>query len=164
MTLDLQLHDLITEAANHQIAPIVIKQAIVPVFEPIAQQLQHLDFYLLRNTQDDWIISVLSKNPQNNNPQSDRLRDKSAKKVIYAFSSLKDAQNFPTTKAQDLLAVQMPVIQILFQFFIIQQLDSLIFFDQQGNLKQGLEVDQADLRNQIQSRILQLNSLPPDIA
>lgn len=164
MTLDLQLKDLITEAANHQVAPIVIKQAIVPVFEPIARQLQHLHFYLLQNNQEDWIISVISPNSSNANTNSDRLRDKSAKKVIYAFSSLQDAQNFPASQAQDLIAVKLPIIQILFQFFIIQQLDSLIFFDQQGNLNQGLEVDQADLRNQIQTRILQLNTSPPDIA
>jgi len=164
MTLDLQLKNLITEATNHQIAPIVIQQAIVPVFEPIAKQLKHLHFYLLQNNQDDWIISVISKNSDHDTINSDRLLDKSAKKVIYAFSSLQDAQNFPATKAQDLIAVKLPIVQILFQFFIIQQLDSLIFFDQQGNLNQGMEVNQADLRNEIQTRILQLNSLPPDLA
>ncbi len=164
MTLDLQLKNLVTEAANHQVAPLVIQQAIVPVFEPIAKQLQHLHFYLLQNNQEDWIISVISKNSGSGELASDRLQDTSAKKVIYAFSSLEDAQNFPASKAQNLVAVKLPIIEILFQFFIIQQLDSLIFFDQQRNLKQGLEVDQADLRTQIQTRILQLNSLPPDIA
>ena len=164
MTLDLQLQDLVREAANHQIAPVVIQKAIVPIFEPIAKQLKHLDFYLLQSSQEDWIISVISKNLQNKTTKSESLRDQSAKKVIYAFSSLQDAQNFPTTKTQDLVAIKLPIIQILFQFFIIQQLDSLIFFDQPGNLKQGLEVDQNDLRNQIQTRIIQLKSLPPDIA
>ena len=164
MTLDLQLKNLITEATNHQVAPIVIQQAIVPVFEPIATQLKHLHFYLLQNNQDDWIISVISKNSDHEKPKSDRLLDESAKKVIYAFSSLQDAQNFPATKAQDLIAIKLPIIQILFQFFIIQQLDSLIFFDQQGDLNQGMEVGQTDLRNEIQTKIVQLNSLPPDIA
>jgi hypothetical protein len=154
MELEQQIQVLVENAVHYGIAPVVIKKAIAPVLESLAQTLEHLEYYVWQNLQEDWIISVISA----------RKTQTLEKKVIYAFATVKDAKSFSTGKDDDFIAVAIPVIQILFRVFSLQQIDSIIFFNQPGNITQGIEIQRRELQNSIQQQLLQLNTTPPNIA
>ena len=151
MELEQQLQVLIDEAAQYGIAPTIMQQAIAPVFARVAQQLAHLEYYVLQNLSEDWVISVISDG-------------KREKKVIYAFTSVRDAKNFNTSQESDVIAISLPVVQILFRLFSVQQIDSIIFFEQAGNTSGGVELKRRDLQNFLQQQLQQLKRTPPDIA
>lgn len=154
MELDQQLQILIEDAAGYGIAPIVMEKAIAPVMKSLAIQLKHLEYYVMQNLQEDWIISVIS----------DRKSPMLEKKVIYAFSTVQDAKNSRMSKDVNLVAIALPTIQILFRVFSMQQIDSIIFFPQSGNTTQGIEVKRHDLQNIVQQQLIQLKTTPPNIA
>ena len=153
MELDRQLQTLIEEAAQNGVAPIVIEKAIAPVLKPIALQLERLEYFIPQNLQQDWIISVIS---DRNSPLE--------KKVIYAFSTLEDVKNSRLSKNADAIAIAVPTVQILWRVFSLQQIDSIIFFKQPGNITRGIEVKQQDLQNAIRQQLVNLKSIPPDLA
>ena len=154
MTLAQQLQVLIEDAAQYNVAPIVMEKAIAPVFQGVAQQLQHLEYYVCQNLQADWVISVIS----------DRKSSKLEKKVIYAFTTVKDAKNFQLSKDSDVIAISLPTIEILFRLFSLEQIDSIIFFNRSGNTTEGIEVKCRDLQHLIKQQLWQLTTTPSDIA
>ncbi|MGL6339103.1 MAG: hypothetical protein ACRC80_08190, partial [Waterburya sp.] len=83
MELEQQLTVLIKEAADYNVAPVVIEQAIAPVIKLFAEQLQYLQYYVLQNLDLDWVLTTIS------NPQIQQ-----EKQVIYAFVSVQDAATF----------------------------------------------------------------------
>ena len=150
MELEQQLQVLIDEAAQYGIAPTIMQQAIAPVFARIARQLQHLEYYVLQNLQEDWVISVIGDG-------------KGEKKVIYAFTTVRDAKNFNSDRNSDIIAISLPVVQILFRLFSVQQIESIIFFEQSGT-SSGVELKRRDLQNSLQQQLQQLKTTPPDLA
>lgn len=154
MEVEAQLQVLIEDAVEHGIAPIVFQKAIAPVLITLAQKLQHLEYFVLQNLQEDWVISVISS----------RKSQKLEKKVIYAFSTVKDAKNFSTGRELDLIAIPIPVTEILFRVFSLQQIDSIIFFNQSGNITNGIEISRREMQNAIRQKLLQLKTTPPNIA
>jgi hypothetical protein len=155
MELEQQIQILVENAVDYEIAPVVIEKAIAPILKSLAQTLEHLEYHVWQNLQEDWIISVISS----------RKIQKLEKKVIYAFATVKDAKSFDTGKDADLIAIPIPTIQILFQVFSLQQVDSIIFFNQPGNITQGIEIQRRELQNSIQQQLLRLNTTtPPHIA
>ena len=150
MELEQQLQILIDEAAQYGIAPTIMQQAIAPVFARIARQLQHLEYYVLQNLQEDWVISVIGDG-------------KGEKKVIYAFTTVRDAKNFNSDRKSDIIAISLPVVQILFRLFSVQQIESIIFFEQAGT-SSGVELKRRDLQNSLQQQLQQLKTTPPDLA
>ena len=164
MTLDRQLQVLVEEAAQYGVAPIVMEKAIAPVFQLVAQQLEHLEYYVLQNLQEDWVISVLSDRAPRAGFVADRQKSPTEKKVIYAFATVKDAKNFRMSGESDLVAIPLPIVQILFRIFSLQQIDSAIFFNRSGNTTQGIEVKCSDLQNSIRQQLLQLKTIPPNLA
>jgi hypothetical protein len=155
MKLERQLQVLVEDGVDYGIAPVVIEKAIAPILKSLAQTLQHLEYYVWQNLQEDWIISVISPR------QTQKLEEK---KVIYAFATVQDAKSFSLGQKSDLMAIPIPVIQILFRVFSLQQIDSIIFFNQSGNITQGIEIQRRDLQNSIQQQILRLKTTPPNIA
>lgn len=151
MELKQQLQTIIDEAPLYGIAPAIMANAIASGLESVARQLAHLEYYVLQNLSEDWIISVISNNKQRE------------KKVIYAFSTLQDAKNFNTSQETDVVAISLPVVQILFRLFSVQQIDSIIFFERAGNPK-GVELKRRDLQALLQQQIQQLKTTPPDLA
>jgi hypothetical protein len=150
MELEQQLQILIDEAARYGIAPTIMQQAIAPVFERVARQLAHLEYYVLQNLQEDWVISVIGDG-------------KREKKVIYAFTTVRDAKNFNSDRKSDIIAISLPVVQILFRLFSVQQIESIIFFEQAGTSR-GVELKRRDLQNSLQQQLQQLKTTPPDLA
>lgn len=154
MKLEQQIQLLIKDAANYGIAPVVIEKAIAPILKSLAEKLQHLEYFVLQNLEEDWIISVIS---------SRQAQDRE-KKVIYAFTTVKDAKNFSPNQDADFVAVSVPVVQILFRIFALKQVESIIFFPQAGNINQGVEIQCRDLQNAIQNELLRLSTMPPNLA
>ena len=154
MTLNQQIKVLAQEAAQYGISPVVIDRAIAPVLQSIAQQLNHLEYYIWQNVREEWVISVIQ------NRQSSDV----AKKVIYGFATVQDAKNLARNSSPDSIAIALPIIQILFRLFSLQQIDSIILFDEPGNTTQGTEIKRLDLQQSIQKQLIQLKTTPPDIA
>jgi hypothetical protein len=104
---------------------------------------------------------------------SNRTNPDVEKRVIYAFPTLKDIPVVSTTDLEaDLIAVPLPVTQILFQLTALETVDSIIFFEASGDLTNGIEIRREDIENLIQLQLKQKpsvpinspNQLPPDIA
>jgi hypothetical protein len=153
MELEQQLATLINEAADYNVSPVVIEQAIAPVIKLFAGQLQYLEYYVLQNIELDWVLTTIS------NPQIQQ-----EKQVIYAFVSVQDAAIFQRKINPDLIAMPIPIAQLLFRLFSLEQVDSIIFLENSQNLNQGVEVKRSNLVHLIKQQLQQLNSPPPDIA
>ena len=153
MELDRQLEIITNEAANYGVPPVVVEKAIAPVLKIFAKQLQFLEYYVWQNLAEEWILTTIT------NPKL-----KQTKNVIYAFASVRDAATFSGKANPDLIAMPIPVAQLLFKLFSLQQLDSIIFLEDSQNLDRGIEVERSHLSQLIQQQIQQLNNIPPDLA
>ncbi|EGJ28675.1 hypothetical protein LYNGBM3L_71220 [Moorena producens 3L] len=161
MELDEQINNLIDNAPQDGTTPQSI-EAIAPVLKLLAEQLNHLEYYILQNLDQGWVLTTLSNRA---NPDLE-------KNVIYAFPTVQDAANFHSDWDPQLMACGVPVTHILFQMLAIDTVTSTVFFDTPGNLAVGSEVSREDLRNLIQAQLQQIrsapksdsNNQPPDIA
>ncbi|AFZ34668.1 hypothetical protein Sta7437_1092 [Stanieria cyanosphaera PCC 7437] len=154
MELEQQLQTLTKDAAELGIAPIVIEKAVAPVLKLLAQQLNHLEYFVLQNFSQDWVLITIKNNQETSQE----------KRVIYAFTTVKDAATFQGSDDPDILAVPIPVTHLLFELFSVQQIDSIIFFDTPGNLTQAVEIQRDRLDGLIFQQIQQLQQIPPDLA
>ncbi len=155
MTIDQQLESLIETAppeAN-------IKQAIqvvAPVIRSVAQQLQHLEYYILQSAGRQWLQATITRKDHPAEP----------KRVIYAYPSLSAAAGDKlSTSNPGLMAIPMPVAQLLFQLPSISPVDSLIFLENEAR-DQAIEVRRDDVKAMFQSQLAQSikPQVPPDIA
>jgi hypothetical protein len=159
MDLDHQIQKLIDEAPQDGATPQLVS-AIAPVIKSFAQRLEHQQYYILQNLDNNWVLTTLQY-------QSEPAVEKT---VIYAFSALKDVATGPTNPRLDpeMMALPIPVMEILFQLNAIDTIDSIVFFEMPGNLNQGTEIQRQELQEAIQLQIQQSfsppNTLPPDIA
>lgn len=149
MNLEQQLQILIDQAPQDGVTPEVIAKAVNPVLKSFATQLQLNAYFAYQSAQGNWLLTTLSNR---RNPMME-------KKVIYAFSTLEDAQLFEHRDGDhpdpELTAQLIPVTHILFQLFALKQLDSLVFFEQVGNLNDGTEVHRQDIQAAIQKNLVQ---------
>ncbi|BAZ44257.1 hypothetical protein NIES4102_12650 [Chondrocystis sp. NIES-4102] len=153
MELEQQLAVLISEAADNGIPPVIIEQAIAPIIKLFAQQLKHLEYYVLQNLESDWVLTTISNS---------QLQQE--KQVIYAFVSVQDAATFQRKTNPDLIAVPISIVQLLFQLFSFEQVDSIIFLENSQNLNQASEVKRSYLVEAISQQLQQLNSPPNNLA
>lgn len=153
MTLEQQLQLIIDDAANYGVPSSVVEKAIAPVLKVFAEQLQHLEYYVLQNLAEDWVLTTIT------NPQLQQ-----SKKVIYAFISVQDAATFQGTANADLIAMPIDVVQLLFRLFSLQEVDSIIFLENSLNLNHGVEIKRDRLSQLIRQQIEQLGKIPPNIA
>jgi len=162
MNLDQQLKILIKNAPQDGVTPLVIEKAVAPVLKSFAQQLEHLEYYILQNFQKNWVVTTLQN----------RATPQLEKKVIYAFTTLQDGNNFQGKNDPNIIATPFPVTHIIFQLFAMKEVDSLVFFEQVGNLTTGTEIHQKDLQNHIQTQLQKFsqeqrtksNYIPPNYA
>lgn len=145
MDLDQQLQILIDNAPNYGVPTLVIGKAIAPILKSFAQQLQCLEYYILQNQKQDWIMFNIS-NPQQN----------CSKTVIYAFTSYEDAIRFNKKPEDKIVATPLPTTHILFRLFSVKKIDSIIFFNDINNPNQGIELGREELHRLIQQQLEQL--------
>lgn len=153
MTLEQQLQVIIDDAENYGIPSSVVEKAIAPVLKVFAEQLKYLEYYVLQNLAEDWVLTTIT------NPQLQQ-----SKKVIYAFISVRDAATFQGTANPDLIAMPISAIQLLFRLFSLQQVDSIIFLENSSDLNYGVEIKRDRLSQLIRQQIEQLTKIPPNIA
>lgn len=154
MDLDQQIQALIEKAPRDGSTPQIL-QAIAPALVLIAQQLQHLEYSILQAVDQSWAIVVLSnlKEPGRE------------KRVIYAWTSLKDASQAAAAAGDRLRPMLLPVTHILFQMIALEGLDSIVFFESPGNQEVGTEIPREQVQNLISVYLQQYRSAPPpDIA
>ena len=153
MDLDEQIQSLIDNAPQDGITPGIVA-AIAPGLKLLAKQLRHSQYYILQNFEQDWVLTTLSN----------RVNPALEKRVIYAFSTIQDVSGGSAAGLDpEVIAVPIPVTQILFQLIALETVDSIIFFETPGDLTTGIEIRREDLEKLIQVQLKQ-NSLPPDIA
>lgn len=158
MNLDDQIQELIDDAPDQaDISTQII--AIAPALKQLAQQLRHLQYYIVQTLDQDWAITTLSNNDQ---PDLEKT-------VVYAFPTLKAVtqSSYPMQDA-NLIALPLPVIHILFQMLAMDVIDSTIFFESPDNLTTGTEIQRSDVQRLVESEFLKHSTLkpnlPPDIA
>ena len=153
MELDRQLEVLIKDAGNYGVPPEAIEYAIAPIIKIFAEQLQHTEYYVLQNLQEDWVLTTISNSQTKQN-----------KNVIYAFVSVQDAATFGNRNNPDLIAMPIPVAQLLFRLFSLQQVESIIFLENSQDLSRGVEVEREQMSQLIQAQIQQFNNIPSNLA
>ncbi|NJN23796.1 MAG: hypothetical protein HC810_04585 [Acaryochloridaceae cyanobacterium RL_2_7] len=139
-SLEQQLELLIAEAPQDGKTPQAI-EAIAPLLYEIAQQFQHLEYFVLQSLQQNWQITTLQNTKQ---PEQTKV-------VLYGYGELKDATQ--AGQAPNLIAKGIPIIDLLFQFSSLKHVDSLILFErEQGNLS-NLEIHRQQLNQLIQQQL-----------
>lgn len=159
MDLDRQIQTLIQNAPQDGKTPEIIA-AITPALKLLAEQLKHLQYYILQTLQQNWVLTTLSN----------RTQAELEKRVIYAFPTVKDASS--SIVEDHVMAIPVPVIHILFQMIAIEPLDSLVFFETPGNLTTATEVKREDVQKLIGMYLQQYqppsssnsSKIPPDMA
>ncbi len=160
MDLDQQTQALVEGAPQDGSTPQLI-ESVAPVLKTLAHRLRHLQYYVMQTLDDSWVMITLGH----------RTQSEAEKNVIYAFPTLKDVAAGPFTLSDpNVIAVPVPVMEILFQMLAMTSIYSIIFFETPGNVTVGTEVQRAELETLIhqflQSQVdaeAQVNSLS-DIA
>lgn len=158
MNIEQQLQILIDNAEKNGVSVVVMEKAIAPILKEIAQRLNYLQYYILQSPERNWIVTTLS---HRENPQLE-------KKVIYAFVTPEDAQQFQGVNASDIKLEPFPSTHLLLQLFALKPVDSLIFLDNSGNLDQGKEIQRLSLEQLITEQLKSLSSesdkqIPPNV-
>jgi len=151
MDLEAEIKQIIDDAPKYGVPTEVMEQAVVPVLKLFAQRLQHQEYQVIQTLNGDWVLTTLES----------RVQPEIAKTVVYAFATLKDAASFPGAKDPKLMAMPLSSIQVLFQLFAIERLDSIIFLETPGDLSTGRQIDRADLQSSIVERVQLLNQANP---
>ena len=155
MDLDQQLQILIDNAPNYGVPALIIENAIAPILRIFVEKLQFLEYYILQNQKEDWVMFNIR-----NDPQQDY-----SKTVIYAFTSYQEAIQFNQEIDDAIVATPLPTTHILFRLFSVKQIDSIIFLNNIDDSNQGIELRREDLQKLIQQQLQKLtNNNVNDIA
>ncbi|MFM7528724.1 MAG: hypothetical protein ACKO63_09600 [Nodosilinea sp.] len=158
MELDAQVDRLVRNAQDHGLSPLAVT-TIAPVLLAVAGQLHHGEYYVLQTLEQGWLMTTLT---QRNQPDSQ-------KNVVYAYPSLKDAAESQVANLDpQVMALPVPVVDILFQLLAMKPVDSLVFCETPGQNGQRVEVRRQDLEFLVQSQLKQAPlgevTPPPDLA
>jgi hypothetical protein len=142
MDLQTQIQALIEDAPADQ-ATHEGMQVVATVLGELAQGLGHTEYYVLQSLQQQWQITTLQH----------RSQEALQKTVLYAYGSLADATR--AGRSEDLMAVPVQVVPLLFQFFSFEEVDSLLFLDEANNPEQMRELKRQDLQALVQAYLEQ---------
>ena len=114
MDLEAQIQLLIDNAPQDGMTP-QIMASIAPVLIAVARKLNHYQYCILQNSQQDWVLTTLSNRA---NPEIE-------KQIIYAFPTIQDVSLISDAgRDPHLLPTLMDVIPILFQFCLLYTSDA----------------------------------------
>lgn len=157
MNVDQQIQILIEQAPMYGAKTDDVK-IIAPALKALAQRLKHPQYFVLQTLGQNWLMTTLAH----------RNQKKVQKNVVYAFPTLKDAvDNSQAPDDPQIVALPVPIIQILFQMLAMKPVDSIVFFETPGDLHAGTEITRQSVNDAIRSYVqLQRHrsQLPPDIA
>ena len=139
-SIEEQIEKLIAEAPQDGKTPEAMK-AIAPVLQGVAKQVQHVEYFVLQSIQQNWQITTLQNK---NNPDQTKV-------VLYGYGELKDATQ--AGQAPNLIAKSIPIIDLLFQFSSLKEVDSLILWQRNQGALENLEIHQEQLNQLIQRQL-----------
>lgn len=142
MEIQAQVQGLIDNAPADGPDPEAIR-LVATVLGQVAEGLDHTEYYVLQNFQQQWQVTTLQHLSQ----------EELQKTVLYAYGHLSDATR--TSPSDDLIAVPVPVVQLLFQFFSFEGVDSILFVDKVQNSDQIREIERQGLQRMVQSYLEQ---------
>ncbi len=145
VNLEQQIQKLIDQAPPDLQQPIA---HIAPILHQIAADLTHQSYFIGQNQAQEWIVITLENGQQ---IQMD---------AVYAFGHRQDALTFYGTTE---MAVEMPVIDLLFQLLALDSIHQLIFFDEESNMESGRTLIRSDIQQAIGQQIQNGQTLPPDV-
>ena len=138
MDLQAQIQALIDDAPADEATRDGVQVVAIALGE-IAQGLTHTEYYILQNFQEQWQITTLQH----------RTQEKLQKTVLYAYGSLSDATK--VGQSDELIAAPVPVVQLLFQFFSFDTVDSFLFVEDSQQPDQIRELKRQDLQSLVQA-------------
>jgi hypothetical protein len=150
MNLERQIQSLIDGAPDLESQMSVA--VIAPMLQEVAQSLPRQAYYICQSPQGEWAMTTLRHRQQPNL----EIR------VVYAFNSLQDIAKFGEHQLGANMAVEIPVIYLLFEMLAIPTIDRLIFLNNSQNLDVGQEISRRELEESI-ARGLQQQSTPPTL-
>jgi hypothetical protein len=157
MDLEAQIQLLIDNAPQDGVTP-QIMVSIAPVLIAIAQKLNHYQYFILQNSEQDWVLTTLSN----------RANPGIEKQVIYAFPTIQDVSLISDDgRDPHLLPTLMDVTQILFPLVALKPVHSIVFIETPGNITNTVEVRRSQLERLIQQRLQEFKGkkiIPPNIA
>jgi hypothetical protein len=145
VSLSQQVQALIDHAPTDLQQPIA---QIAPILQQVAGDLAHQSYFIGQSHNQEWIVITLEN------------RQQVQRQSIYAFSQQQDVLQFYGPAE---MAIELPVIDLLFQLFALDAIDQLIFFDQPGNFETGRTVSRAAVQKAIEQQLQPNQTLPPDI-
>jgi hypothetical protein len=154
MDIDQQLQLLLEEAPQYGISPDQM-QMIVAILKALASRLQHSQYYILQNLDQNWVMTTLKH----------RTDTQRTKNVVYAYPSLEAVKASVATSDLQIVALPLPVTQILFQLLAMEPIDSIIFYETPNPDQAGIEISRPMLRSAIEQYLRgKRTAIPPDIA
>ena len=151
MDLDQQIQVLLQDAPDDPEMR-QITEMFAPVLKQFASKLGHLHYYIVQTLDQSWVSVTLSH----------RTQPGVEKNVLYAFSTLQDVSvELYSQHTENLVAILIPVIDLLFQVFALNLADSIIFFDVAGDTSSGVEVSRMEIEQVLRAT---LSGLPPNLA
>jgi hypothetical protein len=138
MELQAQVQGLIDNAPADG-ADLESIRLVATILGQVAEGLDYTEYYILQNFQQQWQVTTLQHLAQT----------ELQKTVLYAYGHLSDATR--VGQSEDLIAVPIPVVQLLFQFFSFENVDSILFIDKANSPDQIRELERQDLQLMVQS-------------
>ncbi|MGA1624277.1 MAG: hypothetical protein ACO4AJ_01360 [Prochlorothrix sp.] len=143
MNLEAQLQALVDQAPQDGQTPDLI-EAIGPGLLELAQQLRHPQYFVLQDRSEQWVTTILSNR---NQPDQEKT-------VVYAYSTLEDAQrSIPESQRREMQGVGLPVLYLLFQLIALASVESLLIFEAAGDRSQALEITRAELQTLVKTHL-----------
>jgi hypothetical protein len=145
VNLEQQIQTLIDQAPADLQQPIA---QIAPLLNQIAEDLTHQSYFIGQNPAQEWIVITLQNGQQT---QMD---------AVYAFGHQQDALTFYGSTA---IAIEMPIIDLLFQLLALDSIHQLIFFDEESNMESGRTLSRTDIKQAIEQHLQNSQGIPPDL-
>jgi hypothetical protein len=149
MNLQAQIQALIDDAPTDEVTQSGIQVVAIALGE-IAQGLAHTEYYILQNFEAQWQVTMLQH----------RTQEDLQKTVLYAYGNLADATK--VGQSGELIAAPVPVVQLLFQFFSFETVDSFLFVDDAQQPDQIRELKRQDLQSLVQAYLKEHVAKEPD--
>ena len=154
MNLEQQVQALIDGAPDVESRMSV--RTIAPILQQLAATLPQTTYYICQSPQGESVITTLRHHRQ---PSLEI-------KVIYAFIKTEDISRFDNGSLATQLAVEVPVIQLLFYLLAIPEIDRIVFLNNSQNLDIGKEISRQSLEDSIAQKLQKeapKTHLPPDV-
>ncbi|MEL6137831.1 MAG: hypothetical protein AAFQ61_08645 [Cyanobacteria bacterium J06626_23] len=152
MDIEQQIQVLIEESPDPTTAMAI--RAVAPLLTELAQQLKHIEYYILQNLDQRWMTTTLGS----------RSTPDVQKRVVYAYPSLPAATLAAAKLGQQadpgLSAAPYPVTHLLFQLLSLKRVDSFIFLEESG--QQGQEIRRQDLATALKMQLKKLMKPDPE--